>query len=397
MSRGVLGRIVALLALSAVASAGAVAPAQARAKDAVITAPLTITGNGYGHGHGMSQYGAKGAAEQGLAYRQIVDFYYPGTAWAAAAGPVRVLISADTTRSVVVQARSGLRAERVGTPRHWNLDRPRLHATRWRIAPVAGGRSRLDYLNRGWHTLATVAGDLEFTAGGAPVTLFLPGGSRVAYRGTLRAASPHPGSIDRDTVNVVSLESYLKGVVPREMPALWSPAAVQAQAVAARTYAAFERADQHGYYQICDTASCQVYGGYSAEYPEANDAVAETAHQIVTYAGRPAFTQFSASNGGASMAGGEPYLVSQTDPYDAAASPYLNWRTTVTPAAIEAMWPRIGQLTGVSVSRSSANAPGAGYVSSVTITGTTGSVSVSGDDFRSFAGLRSTWFTITSR
>jgi SpoIID/LytB domain protein len=397
VSRRVLGRFVALLALSLTVVSAVVAPAEAKVrKDAVITTPLTITGNGYGHGHGMSQYGAKGAAEQGLTYRQIVGFYYPGTSWGTAAGQVRVLITADTTRSVVVQARSGLTAQRVGRTRQWNLDRPRLAATRWRIAPVAGGRSRLDYLaSGGWHTLATVAGDLQFNAGGAPITLFLPGGDRVAYRGALRAASPHPGGMDRDTVNVLSLENYLKGVVPREMPALWSPAAVQAQAVAARTYAVFERADQHGYYQICDTTACQVYGGYSAEYASSNAAVAATAHQIVTYAGAPAFTQFSASNGGASMAGGEPYLVSQKDPYDAAASPYLDWSTTVTPADIAKEWPQIGQLTGIRVTPSSANAPGAGYVSSVAITGTTGSVSVSGDAFRSFADLRSSWFSIT--
>ena len=44
-------------------------------------ASVTIHGHGYGHGHGMSQYGAEGAARQGLTYRQIVEFYYPGTTW----------------------------------------------------------------------------------------------------------------------------------------------------------------------------------------------------------------------------------------------------------------------------------------------------------------------------
>ena len=48
---------------------------------------ITITGHGYGHGHGMSQYGAEGAARQGLTYRQIAEFYYPGTAWGDGAGP----------------------------------------------------------------------------------------------------------------------------------------------------------------------------------------------------------------------------------------------------------------------------------------------------------------------
>jgi SpoIID/LytB domain protein len=343
----------------------------------------------------MSQWGAEGAARQGLGYRDIVGFYYPGTSWGRATGKVRVLITADTSRSVVVAARSGLKARRVGHKRTWNLAHRRPDAKRWRIVPAAHGRSKLQYKRKAWHKLTTVPGDLQFTAGGAPISLVLPGHRTVAYRGVLRAASPRPGGKDRDTVNILPLERYLQGVVPREMPALWHAAAVQSQAVAARTYAASERAGRHGYYQICDTTACQVYGGYSAEHPATNAAIAATAGQIVTYAGAPASTQFSASNGGASLAGGEPYLVSKQDPYDAAVSPYRGWSTTVTAAAIEAKWPAIGQLTGVTVTPSAANAPGAGYVATVTLAGTARTVSVSGDAFRSFAGLRSTWFSIT--
>lgn len=391
-SAGLLAAGTALLLALAPLAAPA---AQATAGKAVITTALTVRGNGFGHGHGMSQWGAEGAARKGLNYRQIVGFYYPGTAWGSATGRVRVLITADTSRSVVVLARDGLVARRVGHARTWKLAHRQPHATRWRIVPVSGGRSKVQYKLKSWHKLVTVSGDLEFTAGGAPISLVLPGNRTVAYRGVLRAASPHAGGMDRDTVNILPLDSYLKGVVPREMPALWHTAAVEAQAIAARTYAAFERAGQHGYYQICDTAACQVYGGYTGENPASNAAVDATAGQILTYRGQPAFTQFSASNGGASLAGGYPYLVSKTDQYDAAVSPYRGWTTTVTPASIQARWPKIGQLTGLKVTPSTANAPGAGYVASVTITGTGGSVSVSGDTFRSFAGLRSTWFSIT--
>ena len=42
---------------------------------------ITITGHGFGHGNGMSQYGALGAAQQGLTWQQINEFYYPGTTW----------------------------------------------------------------------------------------------------------------------------------------------------------------------------------------------------------------------------------------------------------------------------------------------------------------------------
>jgi len=73
------------------------------------TGAVTIKGHGFGHGHGMSQYGAEGAARAGRTWRQILGFYYPGTSWGTKGGRVRVLISGDTTRDVVVSPRSGLR------------------------------------------------------------------------------------------------------------------------------------------------------------------------------------------------------------------------------------------------------------------------------------------------
>ena len=80
-------------------------------------ASITIKGHGYGHGHGMSQYGAEGAARRGLNFRQIANFYYPGTTWGTARGAVRVQISADTTDDLVVLPRDGLRVRdsRTGT------------------------------------------------------------------------------------------------------------------------------------------------------------------------------------------------------------------------------------------------------------------------------------------
>ena len=116
-----------------------------------------------------------------------------------------------------------------------------------------------------------MSGDAQFSAGGRPITLVTPGG-RVAYRGILRSATPsdlEPGAVDRDTVNVVPLDDYVRGVVPQEVPAQWPTQTVRSQAVAARTYAAHEAAapaDRH--YQLCDTAHCQVYGGFSAEQPK---------------------------------------------------------------------------------------------------------------------------------
>ena len=63
-------------------------PAQAAdAWDVPGRAWITIKGHGYGHGHGMSQYGAEGAAREGLGFREIAEFYYPGTDVGPGHGP----------------------------------------------------------------------------------------------------------------------------------------------------------------------------------------------------------------------------------------------------------------------------------------------------------------------
>jgi stage II sporulation protein D len=356
-------------------------------------ASITIKGHGYGHGHGMSQYGAEGAARRGLTFRQIANFYYPGTTWGTARGSVRVLISADTTDDLVVLARDRLRVRdsRTGTV----TPLPENGATRWRIVVNSAGEDRVAYLTDHWRPWRVLEGEGAFSAGGAPVTVVTPSGQR-RYRGRLAAHAPSAGSRARNTINTLSLESYLKGVVPLEMPALWSPAAVRAQAVAARTYATYERDYLTG--PLCDTTSCQVYGGYDAEHPASNAAVEATAHLALMHQGAPAFTQFSSSSGGWTSAGSMPYLRAKADPYDGwAGNPVHSWSTTVSDAVVEARWPGIGNLTRITVTQRDGNGEWGGRVRSVTLVGGRGRVVVSGDTLRSVLGLRSSWVTFVVR
>ncbi|WP_114422283.1 SpoIID/LytB domain-containing protein [Nocardioides houyundeii] len=387
----VLAVVALLLPLGAQAEAGPSAVPSAR-WDVPGVATVRILGHGYGHGHGMSQYGAEGAARAGLTYAQIAEFYYAGTQWGTAEGPVAVNLTGDTTDDVVVKARPTLMVRSLGSGRRWTL--PAKSATQWRLVARGAARTAVQWRARGaWKQWRVVRGDAEFSARG-PVTLVTPAKS-VTYRGKLRSASPSAGSTARDTVNVLSLENYLKGVVPLEIPASWSPEAVRAQAVAARTYAAYERAHPlAGHFQICDTTSCQVYGGYSAEHPLSNAAVAATAGQVLTVDGAPAFTQFASSNGGWSSAGSVPYLAARPDPYDGwAGNPVHQWQTDVPADRIESAWPRIGDLTTMVVEARDGNGDWGGRVSKMTFVGSQGQVTVSGDQVRSALGLRSTWFT----
>ncbi len=89
-------------------------------------------------------------------------------------------------------------------------------------------------------------------------------------------------------VNYVNLESYLAGVLSRELYPGWNVQAYEAQAIAARSYALYEMgtAGLGKPYDVRDDESSQVYGGFTAETDRAWRAVRST-HGIVLAAGSP--------------------------------------------------------------------------------------------------------------
>lgn len=351
---------------------------------------VTIVGHGYGHGHGMSQYGAEGAARQGLTWQQITSFYYPGTTVSTGPKRVKVLISADTSPDVVVGKRSRLRVRSHTRGSGWPV--PDNGASRWRLVATTPGHTRVEYRDGTWKLWRKFRGTGSFFAGGRPIRLFYASTSR-RYRGRLIAAFPSPGSKDVDTVNRVSMDSYVRGVVPAEMPASWTPAAVQAQAVAARTYAAHEMQHPRAkHYQICDTTACQVYNGFLGEHPKSNAAVKATKRQILTSGGKPAFTQFGSSSGGWTAANQFGYLPAQRDQFDGwAGNANHDWKLDLDVKRIEQAWPAVGNLKRVRVTGRDGNGEWRGRIISMVLIGAKGRVTISGNDFRSRLGLKSTW------
>jgi stage II sporulation protein D len=406
---GRAGAVVApVLALTIVVTLGAATdPAAAAVLHVPRHATITIDGHGYGHGHGMSQYGAEGAARKGLSANQIVRFYYPHTRAGTFKGKVRVLISADTDQNTTVVNQPGLKVHDLGNGSTVALPRTGKagQATRWRFSSKSGKPAQVSYRTDSWHLWRTLAGDGEFRAT-RPIRLVLPGGT-MAYRGTLQSRTSTRGGskAHRITVNRVSMEDYVRAVVPREAFPSWHQAALRAQAIAARSYAAFEVGQPLSpLYQLCDTTDCQVYGGVSAETATTDQATTKTAGQIRTYRGKPAFTQFSSSNGGWLAKGTQPYLVAKKDPYDRwSGNPNHTWRTTVSDAQIEKAWPSLGNLTGISVDRRDGHGQWNGRILRMTLIGSRGSVrfgyadtdSPPVDDFRFLLGLRSTWINLS--
>ncbi len=328
-------------------------PAQAsEGYGAPVGSTMTLAGHGYGHGRGLSQWGAYGAALRQLSWRSIIAFYYPGTSLTSLGDPsIRVRLQALGTTATEVVPASGLTlgdGTRTVTLPTSTGSQP---INGWRVVHGTDATQSLQWrVGSTWHYDGAFQGTtrgLRFAnPTAAEVRAVLPSSQRRAYRGTVTA---YPSGAEQSSVNTVTMSLYLRSVVPSEMPASWSREALRSQVVAARTYAAFERAAaQPGSpYDTCDSTACQVYAGIAdydsagrltatREFATTTSAVADTGTTVVTYQGALALTQFSASNGGWTADGGRPYLVARPDPYDAGApgSP-SSWTATISVPMLE--------------------------------------------------------------
>jgi stage II sporulation protein D len=162
------------------------------------------------------------------------------------------------------------------------------------------------------------------------------------YRGEALIIQRQGGRVT--ALNVVDLEAYLLGVVPREIGRL--PAALieatKAQAVAARTYSVGNLGvrETHGF-DFFATVADQVYGGVQDEDSIVNRAVRETRGEILTYNGTPILAYYASTCGGTTAAIEEswpwraplPYLrsvsdrIPGTDQYYCGTSNRFNWTT----------------------------------------------------------------------
>ena len=413
-----LRRPLAVASALAVATTGLVALAPSASAEVIVRPSdgvLRVKGHGYGHGRGMSQWGAYGAATKGLTYGKILAFYYPGTNLGSLPdSSITVRITGDTDGITQVQTTSGLRVTSGSNSTAKTLPTT-LGATSWRTSTsMDGATATLQYHSQSngswtWKNYdllgngGTIAAPVTFSSTSGTVRLLL-GSSYREYPGSVsgvRYSGTHY-SVVRTT-----MESYLRGVVPSEMPSYWKTEALKAQAVAARTYAANQRASSPSSrpYQTCDSTSCQVFKGL-AQYTTAGDrsetftatstdaAIKATAESALLYGGKPAFTEFSASNGGYSVAGDVPYLVAKADPYDGVVpNSAHDWTASVTIAALEQKNPTIGSLTSLTVDRDGRGDWG-GRPDTVTLTGSAGSVVLAGSTFSSQAGFKHRWWTL---
>lgn len=394
-----------------------------------------ITGSGWGHGVGMSQYGARALAASGSSASEIIDYYYT-----------------DVTMRAVPD---------VLGPTHWMVTDPDplwigLSQNRTSLAfHTHNGPAGLCKANDGEGACPTQTANAdeswEFRALGGGACQFFLGGAAVGNPGTCRAtiewdnasgASVHLSDLSREykrgTLRIrpagegfhvsleIGIEDYIYGI--GEVPSSWPTSALQAQAIAARTYGVRQAlrwgdAGEGGdaldsgrkaqcWCQLYATVVDQNYVGLAkeTEIGGANwvAAVDATAGTVITH---PSASQqsvivayYSSSSGGhtddnASGLGASepaPYLQGVPDPWSKdplANNPFDQWTVTVTGSQI-AQAVGLETVTGVAVT---ANNP-SGSVKEVTISGTLNGAPItitrSGRSFRSALGMRSHTYTI---
>ena len=227
-----------------------------------------------------------------------------------------------------------------------------------------------------------------------------------SYRGAIRLQLRNGGLT---IVNRVPVEEYLRGVVPEEMPSDWNKEALKAQAVAARTFALRHR-QRHSKdgYDRCATTHCQQYSGIGAERTAASQAVDVTRGETLLYNGQPIEALFHTDSGG--MTENSEDVWGSRIPYlRAAREVYANtqpWDKNITAADFCTLMAKhgksLGTLKTITLSpltdeRNASDRTVSGRVRMVRLEGTNGTLQVSGNDLRSWLGLRSTMFQMTMR
>ena len=383
---------------------------------------VTFYGKGWGHGVGLSQWGAQGWAEGAVGPRltgeEIVAKYFPGTRLSTQpiTQPFRVLLSAPSTGCVGRTIANVARMQSEGGMRLVNNADPSL------VYIEAAPNQPLRFWNDGGSLVVRDEWSREIVFSAPDTLMLMPrqfwdpiyiDQKGLGYSGNLQVGLREEGNLR--VVNFVSSDDYMRGALPGEMPSHWEFEALRAQAIAARTYAAWRQSTAGDRtWDVRDDTADQCYGGDGFESARTSAAVAATASLILTYDGKPIRALYSSASGGISenvgcvldaqkvngtwqCTQGWPYLQVTEDPAEAAAydkrggMPHTLWSQWFSGAEIrkqiiEDYGVDIGRLVSIQFKES----PG-GRPISVLVRGTFADVDLKGDRFlRTTLGLKST-------
>ena len=385
-----------------------------------VPATFAFQGSGYGHGVGMSQIGARAKALAGESATAILQYYYTGTIVETVTDTqiLRInlgnLLTAAKLRSDSKGAELQLFAGDLGEtetaaplltfPSKTSLN---LNLSDGLIAISTTRGSTTKAITTGSSFTLRWSGT-RYQSGVPTVISLTTNGATKKYRhGQISLKVIRDKTLGKRLaiINSVRLQDeYLWGI--GEVPSSWPTQALEAQAIASRTYAYAKSTkirsacDCHLYATISD----QTFAGYSKESePRFGEiwkaAVNRTAGSIITYEGRPITAYFSSSSGGTTETSehawgtATPYTVSVPDSasVDVVFNPrFASWTREIPQAVVAQAFamPDVISLTVLS------NNP-AGSVALIQAISSDGSFAVlRGETFRSRSKLPSAWFSL---
>ncbi len=222
------------------------------------------------------------------------------------------------------------------------------------------------------------------------------------YRGRLEVRFLDGGLA---AINVIGLEEYLQGVLKDEIPAGWPAEASKAMAVAARTYAVYQRFQNPGsVYHLRNTTASQVYGGARGEDVRTNMAVQATRGLILTFGGQPLPAFYHSCSGGATedavdVFGSDFDIVPGVKDDFSLACPYSLWVERLTARQIQGGLSRAGYPVGAVSGVQDLMRSRTGRVLRLEVRHTLGALVLEGRRFREAMGndvIRSTDFEVRS-
>ena len=383
-----------------------------------VPATFSFQGSGYGHGVGLSQMGARYMALAGQSPEQIIKYYYKDVAIEqrddskilrvnighllttakistatkgsqlqiiqGEAGSESVLPVSSLADSISFSIIGSTVSPRVTLGKTTQvLTRSRTFTIRWAGTRYLEGPDTLISVNHSGVTQKLRYGQIQVKA------IKTPSGYRIAMTNSVRLA-----------------DEYLWGI--SEMPSFWPVAALEAQAIASRTYAL----SKAGIYRsACD---CDLYGsisdqtflGYAKEIERKfgvvwKEIVTRTTGLTITQAGLPITAYFSSSSGGKTELAVNAWGISRDytqivdDPgsLDLALNPrFVTWNREVPQSVIAAAFvlPDVVSLEILGINES-------GTVAQIQATSSSGvKVALRGETFRSRTKIPSAWFSLVS-
>jgi stage II sporulation protein D len=365
---------------------------------------FTFFGGGFGHGIGMSQYGALGMAQDGRGYKEILTQFFTDTSVGPHALPDYIRVGLVQGQKIFhVRARFGKVELRVGDPKG-ALAGTIPGTQRWEIRTGSGHYRILDEQGKlvGGREWGGPQRDLfaVYEQNGAAAQIQESNG--ITYNHGVVEFNIYGDTHRGRLIAILAPQAYLYGL--GEVPSEWPMAALQAQAVAARTYA-FEivtRAGQHQSWCNCavtDDTRNQVYIGYAKEGGPAGDrwvaAVDHTDGEVVLWHGDLIQAQYASSSGGYTEDNENvwtgsplPYLRGVCDPGDYTPdNPNRVWRRQFTAAEVTSRLSSyigsIGTVTNFTNIRRGVS----GRIITADVVGTSGRDTVTGSELRWGLGL----------